>query len=322
MRSALADRRRSQSRRCDQIIKLLLLAFAFLGACSGSSTSRPSRFAPSRAPASLEPIIALNIQPPDARADTVLSLLRSGRVKHVRVSWWRWSVARDWAWLPRYRAAGVEVLPLIYPGTDDAGSVGASMAARYRTLFNAFGPFPYVQLGNEADGAGPFGIPNSNPYRQGRRWAAQVREAARLIHQFDPAVKIVAGGVAWVHPGTLDFVRGQLEGGGFDVFAMHIYGIGCAGEPLSRYTAVRTLGWTGPIWSTEIGVNWSQAAFIGREREAFQVEQLRACLTEDASRLGYERLYWFQLTPDPEGYGILRPDFSGRPAYDWLRSRP
>jgi hypothetical protein len=302
--------------------KRLLLAVAFLAACAVAGTNRPSRLALARAPAVAGPIIALNIQPPDGRADTVLSLLRSGRVKHVRVSWWRWSAPRDWAWLPRYRAAGVEVLPLIYPGTDAAASAGASMAARYRALFDAFGPFPYVQLGNEADGAGPFGIPGADAYRQGRRWAAQVREAARLIHQFDPAVKIVAGGVAWVHPGTLDFVRGQLEGGGFDVFAMHIYGIGCAGEPLSRYTAVRSLGWTGPIWTTEIGVNWAQAAFVRRDRDGFQAEQLRACLTEDPSRHGYERLYWFQLTPDPEGYGILEPDFSPRPAYDWLRSRP
>jgi hypothetical protein len=199
--------------------------------------------------------------------------------------------------------------------------VGASMAARYRVLFDAFGPFPYVQLGNEADGAGPFGIPNADPYTQGKRWAEQVRDAAKLIRRFDPHVKIVAGGVAWVHEGTLEWVRGQIEGGGFDVFAMHIYGIGCAGEPLSRYSAVRSLGWNGPLWATEIGTNDGQAAYAGRDADAFQAEQMRACLTTDPARLGYDRLYWFQLTPDPEGYGILRPDFSPRPAFDWLRNR-
>jgi hypothetical protein len=291
----------------------LLVAVSFSGAWSRR---------PAPAASQGEPTIALNVQPPEPhQVGTVLGLLRAARVRHIRVSWWAWSTRASWAWLPAYRAAGIEVLPLVYPTGNGAENAGRTMAARYRTLFDAYGSFPYVQLGNEVDGAGPFAIRGADPYRQGRRWAAQLREAARLIHQFDPEVRIVAGGMAWVHPGTEEFVRGLVDGGGFDVFAIHIYGIGCAGEPLSRIGEIRAQGWRGPVWATELGVDDGQARYIKRNRDTFQAEQMRTCLAVDPSRVAYERLYWFQLTPDPNGFGILRPDFSPRPAFDWLRSR-
>ena len=298
-------------RRCAALT--LLVAASLTGAWSRG---------PAPVAAQAGPTIALNVQPPEPhQVATVQGLLRAARVRHIRVSWWAWSTRASWSWLPAYRAAGVEVLPLVYPTGNGAENAGRTMAARYRALFDAYGPFPYVQLGNEMDGAGPFGIPGSNAYRQGRRWADQLREATRLIHQFDPAVRIVAGGMAWVHPGTQDFVRGMVDGGGFDVFAIHIYGIGCAGEPLGRIQEIRAQGWTGPVWATELGVDNGQARYIERNVDAFQAEQIRRCLAEDPARLQYDRLYWFQLTPDPAGFGILRPDFSPRPAFDWLRSR-
>ncbi|HEX2188336.1 MAG TPA: glycosyl hydrolase [Longimicrobiaceae bacterium] len=275
--------------------------------------------APGPAPPRAEPVLGLNVQP--ASAGELLPRVREVGVRHVRASWWWWTTPADWSWYPAYRRAGIEVLPLVYAGPGDPGGAGGRMARRYRALFDAHGPFPYVQLDNEVDGDGPFGIPGGDPYRQGRRWGEQVRRAARLIRAFDPGVKLVSAGVAWNRDGVRDWLRGVVDAGGFDVLAIHPYGIGSAGEPLSRYRAVREAGWEGPVWATELGASDAQARYVRRSPDAFQAEQLRTILTADPSRLGYERLYWFQLTGDPEGYGILREDGTPRPAFAWLRSR-
>lgn len=271
------------------------------------------------APQRPEPALGMNVHP--ATAEAMLPRLRELGVRHVRTSWWWWTTPQEWGWYPRYRRAGVEVLPLVYAGPGDPDRAGERIARRYRALFDAYGPFPYVQLDNEVDGDGPFGIPGGDPYTQGRRWGEQMRRAARLIHRFDPGVKLVSAGVAWNREGVRDWVRGVVEVGGFDVLAIHPYGIGAAGEPLSRYRALREAGWRGPVWATEVGTNHAQARYIRRDPDAFQAEQMRTVLTEDPSRSGYERLYWFQLAGDPEGYGILREDGTPRPAYRWLRSR-
>lgn len=274
------------------------------------------------APTKAEPILGMNVQPPPPHeAARMLARLQETRVRHIRSSWWVWTIPDDWAWYPRYRAAGIEVLPLVYAGPGRPETAGSRMAARYRVLFNAYGPFRYVQLDNEVDGDGPFGIPGGDPYRQGRRWGEQMKIAMRLIRAFDPQAKFVTAGVAWNREGVQDWVRGVVDVGGFDVLAIHTYGIGSAGEPLSRYRGIRAAGWSGPIWATELGANNAHAKYIRRDPDAFQEEQIRAILTNDPSRLGYERLYWFQLTPDGEGWGILRRDGTPRAAFRWLRNR-
>jgi hypothetical protein len=288
--------------------RVLLLAAALAGAG-----------APAPAAAQAEPALAFNVQP--SSAGRLLPRVQEVGVRQVRASWWAWSKSADWAWYPRYRRAGVEVLPLVYAGPGDPATAAERMAARYRALFDAYGPFPYVQLDNEVDGDGPFGIPGGDPYAQGRRWGAQMKRAARLIRRFDPDAKFVSAGVAWNREGVRDWLRGVVEEGGFDVLAIHIYGIGPTGEPLSRWRAARRAGWRGPIWATELGADHAQARYVKRDPDQFQAEQLRRALTEDESRFGYERLYWFQLTPDPGGFGILREDGTPRPAFTWLRSR-
>lgn len=300
-------------------MKLLVLPVLLAAALSGGAVPAGSAD-PVRAPAARrEPVLGLNVQP--ATAARLMPRVQEVGVRHVRASWWWWTTADDWSWYPRYRRAGIEVLPLVYAGPGDPATAGERIAARYRKLYDAHGPFPYVQLDNEVDGDGPFGIPGHDPYAQGRRWGEQTARAARLIRRFDPEVRIVSAGVAWNREGVRDWVRGLVEAGGFDVLAIHPYGIGSAGEPLSRYRALREAGWRGPIWATELGADDAQARHVRRDPDAFQREQMRAVLAEDPSRLGYERIYWFQLTPDRGGFGILRADGSPRPAYEWLRSR-
>lgn len=277
---------------------------------------------PPAPPAPAEPVLALNVQPAgdSLTASVYLDRLEDVGVRHVRMSWWAWSTVDSWSWLPRYRAAGVEVLPLVYgvPGAHP-DSIGRSIAGRYRALYDAFGPFPYVQLDNEADGGGPFAVPAGDPYEQGQRWGRQMREAADLIRTFDPEVRFVTAGVAWVHPGVQEWVRGMAEARCCDVLALHVYGAHLWGEPLGRYTQVREAGWKGPIWATEIGVEDAAARYMVREPDVWQLANWRNVLTVDPSRHGYARLYGFQLSPDGHGYGILERDLSPRPAYFWLK---
>lgn len=303
-------------------MRLLALPLLFLATYSGAFPRpdvAPGEGRPGFASLRPEPALGFNVQPNSAEA--LLPRVRAVGVRHVRVSWWAWTTPEDWSWYPAYRRAGIEVLPLVYADPGDPATIGIRIANRYRKLYDAYGPFPYVQLDNEPDGDGAFGIPNGDPYTQGRRWGEQMKEAARRIRRFDPEVKIVTSGVAWSREGVRDWVRGVVDVGGFDVLAIHPYGIGSAGEPLSRYRAVREAGWRGPVWASELGTNDIQAAYIKRDADAFQVDQMREILTRDPSRFGYERLYWFQLTADPEGYGIIRLDGTPRPAYNWLRSR-
>ncbi|MDQ3389496.1 MAG: hypothetical protein M3483_08335, partial [Gemmatimonadota bacterium] len=103
----------------------------------------------------------------------------------------------------------------------------------------------------------------------------------------------------------------------------HPYGVHVYGEPLSRYLEVRALGWTGPIWATEIGVSDAEARYAGANSDRWQEENVRRVFTQDESRHGWDRIYWFQLTPAPGQWGLLRhPGRQRRPAYEWMRSRP
>lgn len=302
---------------------LLLLAIVSCLAPSGSgSLGSIAEFLNSGLAAQSSPTVALNVQPPaPEHAERILSALEDLRVSHIRSSWWTWSDARSWSWLPAFRRAGIEVLPLIYPADVAADAVGRSIATRYRALFDAYGSFPYIQLGNEVDGDGHFGLTDGrDPYRQGQRWARQLAVATELIRRFDRDVRIVTGGVAWNREGVQDFVRGMVGVGGFDVLAIHTYGIHVYGEPLSRYQAVRAQGWAGPIWLTEWGVSRAEANFAGAEADGWQEENWRRVLAEDDSRFGYDRLYGFQLTPDLHGWGLLSENWQPRPAYRWLRS--
>ena len=223
-----------------------------------------------------------------------------------------------------FRESGIEVLPLVYADRRlPPEEWGASIAARYRQLFEIFEGFPYVQLENELDGDGPFGITEGrDPCLQGRRWAEQTRIAIARIQEYDPVAQFVSAGIAWNRKGVEEFVRCYVIDAPIDVLAIHTYGVHVWGEPLSRSQQVRSAGWNGPIWITEWGVSDSEARYAGADPDEWQLENVRRVVSEDDSRFGYERSYLFQLTPSPEGWGLLSfPDWEPRPAYEWLASR-
>lgn len=318
----------------DPIALLLLLGAGGVGAfflLRRRKDSKPTKPPPVVVPPKPkpEPIVAINIQPPSAEdQDPMLEALLALGIKHVRASWWAWSTPMSWSWCPAYQAAGIEVLPLVYPHphVTDPDEIAASMAARYKLLHDTFGKFPYIQLGNEVDGwkegdpPGPFSVsPGRNHFETGQLWATCMTNAALRIAQFDSATKIVTGGVAWNTEGVRDFTRGMVVVGGFDVLAIHVYGDAVFGEPLSRYLALREAGWNGPCWATEIGVSTIQSRAVGADYKTYQLENIREVFSVDASRHGWERLYWFQLPWDPEGWGITDRAWVRHPAFEWLR---
>src|SRR3712207_3224929 len=86
--------------------------------------------------------IGLNVQPPKPHETaTMLERTLEAGVRHVRASWWWWSKPSDWAWYPRFRREGIEVLPLVYAGPGDPDGAGPRMAPRHRALFDAYGSF-------------------------------------------------------------------------------------------------------------------------------------------------------------------------------------
>lgn len=273
-----------------------------------------------------EPRLCMNVQP--STAARMLPHVVALGVGCARVSWGGVH-PRNWReWIPAYRAAGVEVLPLVYP--DAAGD----FRGPFRELTAQAGHFPYVQLGNEMDGGLPAG---EGARRAGRLWGERIRRVAPLVHA--TGARIVTPGLAWNGAGVHDYLRGMLEGAGgaIDVVAVHVYGDQVYptpwGHPLrSRLEGIREAGWRGPVWASEVGVSDQQWRMIAaRERhpaptqeeiDRRQADNLRRVLTKDPARHGYARLYWFQLTPDHEGWSLLRwRSGQPRPAYDWLRRR-
>lgn len=301
-----------------------------------------------------EPVLGLNVQPAsfDAR---ILEHLRALRVRHVRSSvWWAgWDRPGDWqkGWwkrrYPRVREAGVEVLPLVteppaeVAGTTDLERLAHRLADFTVRFLDAHGPFPYVQILNEVDGGGPLFGPASgvSERRRGARYARFLEVVAGRVRSEHPGTRIVTGGI--MHTG--DFVRGMYDTGarGWDVVAIHTYGDKVWGEPWSRGQNVRLAqrehGREEPVWVTEFGMSdHTRAAVLRREHryhgrgrawvepkqpelDRYHTDNWRIPLTEDPSRHLYQRVYGFQLTPDHEGWGLLRPDLTPRPAYRWLQ---
>jgi hypothetical protein len=278
---------------------------------------------PAEEPAREEPLLGLNIQP--ASGHVSLQHVLALGIRHVRVSLREEeTIERDWGWHALYRAAGVEVLPMVaHPhGLRD-------FRPRLDYLLSAIGHVTAVQLGNEYDDevwANTAG---------GRAVGRMVRQAALWLHE--RGIRAVAPGLGWTQPGVHDYYRAMLDECGdlIDVVALHTYGDHAWGEPLSRCEHLRAAGWTGPIWNTEMGQRGPDSraflrGYTGREptREdvlRWQREVWERVLTEDPSRFGYERIYGFQLAPDDRHdgsiyCGIVEPGWTPRPTYEWLRT--
>lgn len=282
------------------------------------------RVMPSMVQKRLEAELCMNIQPPE-RVEAVLQQLLSMGIRTVRCSWWPWSTAESWSFVTLFRAHGIEIMPVIYPENAfmERGFDGMGIYKSWLRLWNAWGHFPYIQLDNERDGSGRYMCAGSESQRfeAGWRWGAQMTRAAESIHTDSPDVKFVTAGVAWVHDPITPWLRGMISSiHGIHALAIHVYGVGILGEPITRWRTVREAGWKGPIWVTETGIDFGHAAAANRDADEFQLENLQG-LTTHPDRYAYHRIFWHQLTWESGGFGLQNTDGSLRPAGQWLASR-
>src|SRR5690606_34853245 len=115
-------------------------------------------------------------------------------------------------------------------GSADPARMADAIVRRYDALVEAYGPFPYVQLDNEADGGGPYAVSGGDPAAQGAKWGRVMRLAGRRIKERHPGTRIVSAGLAWNREGVREWTRAMVReaGSALDVLAIHVYGIGCA----------------------------------------------------------------------------------------------
>lgn len=195
--------------------------------------------------------------------------------------------------------------------------------------------------------------PNSDDFFAGAdpgRYAELLRHAYTAAHAADPDVEIVFGGTMHVDTAWISRAYDAGAGGHFDVMAVHPY-MGRADAPpelpdpgeqwtlLAVDDLVRLLQQRGdaamPIWFTEYGwsvhENTAQTPVWARGvTEAVQADYLRRAVALTTLRWPQvEVMIWYnsrdKATGDPhqDGFGLLRRDFSVRPALTTLqRMRP
>jgi hypothetical protein len=254
-----------------------------------------------------------------------------------------WEVRRTDRAIALARAAGIHVLldilnaPAWASATDTSGlgnvprdpAVFArfvqTVAARYRGLVDAY------EIWNEPDITAFW---NGGP--DAARYTALLKAGYAAVKGQDPSALVVSGGLSWDYSRFLTAMYRAGAKGSFDVLALHPYATkGLAAWLRSIRAARRTEVANGdarPIWLTEFGFNTSV------DPHAWQrgvTEAQQAQLVGDAYRVldgepyvGVAFYYslrnnWWSHD-DPHSieacFGLLRTDFSPKPAYAAFRS--
>lgn len=289
-----------------------------------------------------DPIVGLGAHQLDARS---VAALRQLGVRHVRHTLYVDVWDRDEAYrrefdrgIERASAAGLELLIVAHAIGENRMSprerrrtaewyagVMERAARRYRDQVR------YWQIWNEMDVTftDAFGARSGLPMRErGRLYAEQLQLVYPRIKAANSRAVVITGGIA---SGPADgFLDAVLEAGGpFDVAAVHTYGFPLWGvfEAKARQTRAilrRHGAGARPLWNTEFGLEGKQIPWT---RDPAKIDELQAetwsrAVRGNAAEGLYDRLYGYQLwTGEDTGHGILREDFSPRPAAGWLRTR-
>jgi hypothetical protein len=287
--------------------------------------------------------------------DRTIAALRDSNARWARLSiqWkaWEprqgslapWEVARTDRAIALTRQAGVHVLldvlnaPAWASNTDtdglgnvprDPAAFGRFMslvASRYRGQVDAY------EIWNEPDISRFW---NGGP--DAGRYTALLKTGYAAVKQQDPRALVVSGGLSWDYDKYLTAMYRAGAKGSFDVLAIHPYSTGSLPKWLSSIRlAHRTQvanGDTRPIWLTEFGFNTSgdPSAWQRGVSEAQQAQ-----LVGDSYRLlegePYVQVaFYYSLRnnwwshDDPRSmeacFGLLRTDFSAKPAFAAFRS--
>lgn len=186
--------------------------------------------------------------------------------------------------------------------------------------------------------------PDIAPDTYGAEWCGSVEEYYRLLkvaylaaHQANPDVTIHLAGMTTWHDKTylrrfLTFARqdptGSEHGYYFDVVSLHIYfRTDTIPEIINETQAVLAAqGLSKPIWVNETNApsnsdpQWPMAAanyeISLEEQSGFLLQSFALALSAGAERISVYKWLDNDLLPNFEPFGIIRPDFSHRPAFD------
>ncbi len=259
-------------------------------------------------------------------------------------------------WLGQAAAAGREVVGLLkntpawatdgLPGcgvprgldlpVDDPGNLWATFVRRTVQIYA--GRINHWIIWNE---------PDITPGTYGAEWCGSVEEYYRLLqvaylaaHQVNPDVTIHLAGSTFYHDRT--YLRrfltvatqdptGAEHGYYFDVVSLHIYFQTEEVPHIINETraALNTYGVNKPIWLNETNASpdsdplWPLVRPCWRvdlrEQASFLLQSFALALAAGVERVGVYKWSDGGLPPGGEPFGVIRPDFSRRPAYESFR---
>jgi hypothetical protein len=259
-------------------------------------------------------------------------------------------------WLTQAAAVGREVVGLLKhtPGwatdgpagcgvprgldlpVDDPGNLWATFVRRVAGMYA--GQINHWIIWNE---------PDILPGVYGAEWCGSVEEYYRLLqvaylaaHQANPDVAIHLAGLTFHHDWTylerfLDVARqdpsGPEHGYYFDAASLHIY-FQTESVPYIINQTRATLDAYGiqkPIWVNETNASpdsdplWPLVRPCFRvnldEQAGFLLQSFALALASGAERVGVYKWVDADLPPGGEPFGVMRPDFGRRPAFDAYR---
>jgi hypothetical protein len=290
-------------------------------------------------PASLRPVVGLNVHRLDQRSVEYLTDLGISQIRYT-LYWSLWddpAYRLEWTrGLNRAMAAGLE--PLIVVHQEPSGSFQTRQQV-YRA-FAAFvadraAEFPTItawQLWNEMDVAftDVFGAghPQISLRQRGRLYAEMLELAYPAIKRANPRTRVVTGGIA---SAILDgFLEGLYDGRArYDVLAIHTYGFPLAQAFVERGRAVqrimRSHGDHRPLWNTEFGLERavipSDWRLVAGQVDSVQLVAWQTSVEWNTRERVYQRSYGYVLSEGKDlGFGLVRADGSLRPVYRWLKS--
>ena len=224
----------------------------------------------------------------------------------------------------------------LYLPVDDPGNLWATFVRRVVGMY--VGRIDRWIIWNEPDIA---------PDTYGAEWCGSVEEYYQLLkvaylaaHQVNPSVTIHLAGLTYWHDRS--YLRrfltiatqdptGPEHGYYFDVVSLHIYFRSETVPQIINETraTLTAYGLNKPIWVNETNAppnsdpQWPMAAAnyeISLEEQAgFLLQSFALALSAGAERVAVYKWLDNDLPPGFEPFGIIRPDFSHRPAYDAYR---
>jgi hypothetical protein len=228
------------------------------------------------------------------------------------------------------RAAGTQCgpsQPAGAPGVDHASDFGTFLAAAAERYPESLG----IEVGNEVNDE-RFWLGGLNP----NDYAALLSDAADAIHAANPAMPVVAAGLAPFEqgsPGRLPwgtYLRAMINSGAagkVDAFAFHPYPPGGAADvpaavvaELDAFTQFLSARGEGdvPVWVTEVGVSTVGPDARTPDEQAAELTGILTALQDRGTpvvivhRLMDGVVPGFPLEP---GFGVVAADGTPKPAY-------